>query len=501
MCTVARGEITAYMHHLIDLGPHGLYVGDCSMVVRHARNGVPIQARSSSNINADLWREVHRLQLDRGATASAARKTKAHRSRTAAEADEEDPIELWEGNKMADQQAKDLASRSALNSMEHHALLKSRGEAIEPITRASLAVAWNLKLWPNLGQTKVKKRRRITRGGGEDTNGHLLTNRESNAWECVRCRLWARGQQGRRTLLRYPCRGQLDTAAHETHDIAQNDGIIWCRRCGSYSSRLLRGLLRPCAGAPGSEAQRNVRRRLQAGLAPTTADYLTAERTVRRQRYYDDGDIRNLSIGGDGIGTGGIAMEEITARRARRRERHEHAALGWPAGTYQGVYLRLPGGPLWHGQSGTDGRDGTRPHAASPTSGVASSTNVSADLIPAAANVYTTEAASSTDGASAGATVSGRRRLRQKTNVGIPASSTTASPRSSPARRDAICSPTATDSWTRRIAMAPGGGLAAAAKCTLCQILCRTTCKGCHSHVCASCARVRRPCSATSPIV
>ncbi len=51
--------------------------------------------------------------------------------------------------------------------------------------------------------------------------------------------------------------------------------MTWCRLCAAFSSRWQRQLLKSCPGKPRSLAQRNVLRRLSAGLAPTTAHYLT----------------------------------------------------------------------------------------------------------------------------------------------------------------------------------------------------------------------------------
>ncbi len=502
MRTVARGEIMAYLNHLMDLGPRGTYVGDCSMVVRYARDGVPIQARSSGNVNADLWREVHQLQQDRKAPTVTARKTKAHRSRAAAEVDPDDPIEMWEGNRLADQHAKELSNFIACSSFEHRTLVQAREAAVEAITRAAIAVSWNLRQWPHLGQTKTRKRRRATRGGGEDTNGHLLNIREANAWECSRCRLWARGQQGRRALLRHPCRGRLNKAAHETHSVTQTNGIVWCRRCGAFSSRLLRNLLRPCSGAPGSEAQRNVRRRLQAGLAPTTADYLSAERTTSRQYHQDEADSGAPNDGGSLDGTDHITIDDIRVRRARRRSLRENAASGSTTGIYHGMYLRLPGGPLWQGRAEPVLHNApsvdvaTSPAPMGPTDAPQDQRNTSA-----ATSSRATTLASTTNVSSRAEPALSRHHEDQLNRSSCIRPPTSRLSQSFAASSPAICVPTPRCSWTRRITTGPAGHLAAMAQCTICKETCRTFCRGCNAHVCASCARSRRSCSATSTVI
>ncbi len=93
LSTVPRGEISAYIHHLKCMGPRGTYIGDCARVVRAAVQGVMPQAASSTNVNADLWKQVRSLQADVGLEVATARKTKAHRARRAAEESTEDPID------------------------------------------------------------------------------------------------------------------------------------------------------------------------------------------------------------------------------------------------------------------------------------------------------------------------------------------------------------------------------------------------------------------------
>ena len=63
------------------------------------------------------------------------------------------------------------------------------------------------------------------------------------------------------------------TAVHESHELRQKRGVIWCSRCGSYATRRGRALLRPCLVGPGQKADKTgseVLRRLALGLTPTS---------------------------------------------------------------------------------------------------------------------------------------------------------------------------------------------------------------------------------------
>ncbi len=209
--------------------------------------------------------------------------------------------------------------------------------------RAILNVDWNLKRWPEMGLTKLRKQRRTVNRAIVDMNGHELVSRGVGAWECEACRLWARGDQGRRALLRRPCKGDLLTQTHATHRTRHDNGVLWCERCGAFAARLLRGLRRRCPGAPSSEAQRNVLRRLRQGLRPTTAAYLTTDAAAARRapRRADTAaaDAR-LQLRPDN------RLPSISRSTAAVRRRQEHPAIGPTANSFYGVYLRLSGGPL-----------------------------------------------------------------------------------------------------------------------------------------------------------
>ena len=54
---------------------------------------------------------------------------------------------------------------------------------------------------------------------------------------------------------------------HATHKMAHKRGIIWCTRCGVWSTSAPRGLREPCNGIP-TRAGLGVIRRVRRGLTP-----------------------------------------------------------------------------------------------------------------------------------------------------------------------------------------------------------------------------------------
>ncbi len=484
LSTVPRGEMLAYFHHLRDSGPGGVFVGDCAMVVRAAIMGVSAEARSSANINADIWRMIHDKHKDRGLEASGAIKTKAHRSLRAAELSSDDPLHLWEGNRAADAHAKQLAKTTADCSSGHEDLVNSRRAALEPIARAAFAVDWNLRRWPELGLNKARKPRRIARQNIIDTNGHQLIPRGIGAWECGLCRLWARGDQGRRALLRRRCNGSLLEQSHPTHRTRFDYGVLWCDRCGAFSARLLRNLRQRCRGAPASEAQRNVLRRLRQGLRPTTAAYLlTDTASARREPVQNEVSV----AGGHDRSHAGRRKGPTSRLSTSGRRRHEHPASNSSSGVFHGVYLRLAGGPSHHG----------RPAAAGAGASLIDHLHHAVGHL-----VHPTVVETPTASADAPTDLSHRRSLsadaltdsQQFTSVDIGSPSTGTSSTPPVQERSGLCRPSSVTPWTKRITFMSTRRFAAAAECGICGAPCKTLCRGCDNRICAQCAKLRRAC-------
>ncbi len=310
--------------------------------------------------------------------------------------------------------------------------------------------------------------------------------------------MWARGAQGRRAILRQRCKGTIEQRAHETHRIRNDAGVVWCERCGAFSSRLARNLLKPCMGAPGSDAQRNRWRRLHSGLAATTANYLISERTLARQpeEPRDDSDAAPSSqqLATPTIGEPAV-YRQLMNRRARARGLREHPAIGEEDRGFVGRYLRLPGGPQSAGAASTSRATSTlQPRTDVPSNGGTSDYS-------AARSSDHTEVTNSEDGRSGTApAIAIRRRLNRKTDPSvldepqdsIAVAHVTSDPLTSP-----LCQPSSSDPWTRRIGTVAISALASSAPCAICNAACRTRCRGCQKRICAHCAQLRRSCVTT----
>ncbi len=206
------------------------------------------------------------------------KKVKAHRSRSAAEAEGAEAVMAWRGNEAVDILARGLARQ-----------LRQESTAQEPPTQASafreaviqLAVgtAWAIRQWPEIGQRRGRRPRRRA-GSMNEAGPHTLVPRVGGGRECTRCRLFTRTATSLKSMRSKPCLSSAAQLYHGTHRLDWSRGVTWCRTCGAYSIRRPRLLRSKCPGRPSSEAARNVLRRLQEGLPPTTAAYLGEDRVV-----------------------------------------------------------------------------------------------------------------------------------------------------------------------------------------------------------------------------
>ncbi len=306
--TVPRAEMRALVEHLRHAGPGATYVGDCKVVIDAMRHGVQHSWTSWRNINADIWRTIKQLLDDHG-TAMGAVKIKSHRGRGTI-ADEEDDRQ-WIGNALADKWAKELGKTMRDDQAEKDRRQTEQGYQ-DTLKHIAVSAAWMLKRRPPEMRGKPPRQRRPDLTA--TAHGHSITTRRGGGWECAICRRLAISRTGLRALKGSRCEGVPGGrgAIHETHRMGLTKGVHWCMRCGSYTVRWPRELRNACKGAPGSEAQANVRRRLAMGLAPTTATYL-------------EGTEKLTSNGGRNSAT-------------TNTHRGAHASCG--------RYLRLPGGPL-----------------------------------------------------------------------------------------------------------------------------------------------------------
>ncbi len=491
--TVPRAELTAYNAFLKHAGPGSTFIGDCKGVVDAATDGVPLAWTSSSNPNADLWQEARRLQRDHG-TLPAARKVAAHRSRRAAEDEGEQSLRWWRGNGEADSYAKSLAKAAVETDGLEDVTEKHKADMTEVLTRIALGAALQLQRRPadaGAGRRKVG-RGAATVADGADAHRHNVVARTNGGWECTLCKGFAASQAGLRILQKKPCIDVATEQIHSTHSITVTGGITWCRSCGCYTSRWPRELRAPCRGFPASEAQGNVKRRLERGLAPTTASYL--HNIMEEERMGADGPAQGAAAEGGGL------------RGARRRG----------GSVPVGRYLRLPGGPLARDQPDTFHRGVV---AGAAAAAAASSPTPATSPLDHDAGGHVDDSSprrsrprsrASEDGGQAVGTTSSadaatpsahrglvRRRIRGKSAPPplFPSphrvQSSLGPPRGSP-----WCIPVSAAGWTRRLSCSPTAGTAG---CHRCGRLTRTTCRGCNQRLCMWCARAAFQCTPTAP--
>ncbi len=255
---------------------------------------------------------------------------------------------------------------------------------------------------------------------------------------------------------------------HPSHLTERCRGIIWCRKCGCYTSRWPRELRAPCKERPASEAQYNCRRRLEKGLAPTTAAYLEDAM---------DADTVNVTRG---------------PMKSQGKERHnQHGLMSGGRNATVGLYLRLPGGPLARRHAETSlGYESAAPpqsipshHAHrdahhDPAHAVDAAREVADD---ARANVYGSQIAQA-------ASRPTRYRIRGKSSPpGAAGENSGVAHRSS----GHWCQLASGHGWTRRLNAQSTAGFA---NCHVCGGSTRMTCNGCHRRLCMGCAKFAIAC-------
>ncbi len=276
--TVPRGELRA----LIEAMRHGgsaTYFGDCKYVISGAEFGVSAKLKSSASADADLWRRVDAMARDHG-TPPRVRKTRAHRSRSAATADSSDTIEHWIGNRAADFVAKAAARELVRSSDKRERIATDETTYCTVIQCVAQGAALAVERWPETAPRNSKRtndRQRLGASAPEADDGddvHVLRRIEGEKFECMICRSIAYSSRGARKLSNMICPGAVARTIHESHSLQRSHGVIWCGLCGSFSTRWPRQLQQVCPRKPRSQPQRNVLRRLLAGQPPTTASYL-----------------------------------------------------------------------------------------------------------------------------------------------------------------------------------------------------------------------------------
>ncbi len=246
--SVPRGELTALIKTLEAGCVPITYAGDCRAVIEGCKNGVSTELTSSRSPMADLWKRVHWLLRDHGPVVTAC-KIKAHQTRSKAyEEGGLDGLVQWHGNNAADQHAKQLArSRWEAQAPAERDSLHRRWFLRQQLCRAAVVFAIAQQKLDEAGVPKIARprKRRINRGEKSECGNHILQfDVPQTAWACVRCRLIANTPAARRSLAQKPCNGEVAERIPISHKLNFSSGVLWCRLCGAYTTRLPRALAR-----------------------------------------------------------------------------------------------------------------------------------------------------------------------------------------------------------------------------------------------------------------
>ncbi len=448
--------------------------------------GVPVHLRSAASFNADLWRQIHRRVEDVGPQIIY-RKTKAHRSLAAAEVDPSDGAWFWHGNSHADEQCRGLVKAIARQEGEGERRANLEAVAVEAFKVLSSSVAWAFRHLGELEPPRIKRNKdRAAQHGkeGQQVGEHTVTPRAGGGVICLKCRLCSWSNAGRRWLRQKPCRGDIVEQIHSSHSLRTMGSLVWCSKCGAYATRMPRTLRAPCHGGPRSEAQGNVRRRLLAGLPPTTSALHSRVCNVADVEVLDYTVSYPPPVHHDGL------IGSSPHHHAHRVANHDH---------------------LHHLCSGR-GRGGSVLALSSPSNGTPSAARipssyyaqleirrraraVSADgnLDHRGADLYSSvpgggradDAGPSSSSSSLAPATGARRRITGKTAQAPVLQVARAAPATT------FCAPPASSSWSSRLRAAPTFD---AVPCHRCGGLTRTICKGCLRRVCLDCARGRVSC-------
>ncbi len=485
--TVPRGElwaaVMALQKGLIPMS----YVGDCRMVIDGCSHGVALDLMSSNSKHADLWRRLAALLYDHGPGIQFI-KTKAHRSRAQASADLTDDLDNWHGNRAADSVCKGLAKRMAQEDGKVEELLNFEALFTRTAQALSFGASWMLRNLP--GSERHKMVKRAGRGGGQDAGqpgfvgDHLVKRRPEGGYICEVCRLCCWSESGKRWLRSKACRGAFAEQIHSSHVIRHSMGVSWCQRCGAYAVRMPRTLRERCPGAPRSEAQRNVRRRLFMGLPPTTSSlHVRLAARAREEQVGHDGGARIDDVADDHVprGDGGERIGGEDDRTLRAVDAAEVADRALPPIGVPHVHRHPVADPSRYRV--LEQRLRSR---ASYATAEAESLTTAATVVTAPAAAAPSAPPRAGDPPPDSHRVQPTRRLREKTSARAISADA--------ARRELQrqwCWPAAGQPWASRLrASGPGRNTA----CSLCERQCATSCKGCSSAVCTACAMGRQHC-------
>ncbi len=235
---------------------------------------------ASKKANAASWRGIWRAT---DGMRPDIRKVKAHRTfAEALRSEEPEAVAEWRGNRAADLYAKQGA-RQHYRGCGDSAFRHYEGE-YERLAEVCRWIGTALAQWPRASAGKrasTKKRgeqaaatKRARRRAAAEGNGHRLV-RDRDGWKCLTCGRGAVAEKGARKLAMGRCEGHTGSrvgrqgSSPSAHTLwaAEADpsqvgkmgtlppDIVWCSKCGGYSSTKLYKLGTVCSGVLQRAAQ------------------------------------------------------------------------------------------------------------------------------------------------------------------------------------------------------------------------------------------------------
>ncbi len=286
--TVAAGELFA-LRRAVELSVGALVVKTDYQGILDGLQAGEAATTSARRPNASSWKAFWRTVEG---SPPRVLKVKAHRThQEAAACDDPDSLADWAGNRAADLYAKrgaathaGPAGREAADAYErefkrHTATARWIGIALSQWPRAMVKSKRD-KTW----RRELGLRRRTRRQRAAQEQGHSMAHGR-DGWHCLTCGRSSSTWAGTRRLVLSACRGHTASriqpqgtrpAAHvlwaaeaeRTQTGALAPDVVWCARCGAYSSAKVYNLGKTCRGIP----EKSARTRLAAfnmGVHPT----------------------------------------------------------------------------------------------------------------------------------------------------------------------------------------------------------------------------------------
>ncbi len=486
--TSTRGELTAAIDFLDRAPAHSTFVGDCKYVIDGLQRGVPWRYRSSSFIDADLWRAARRAWDEkRGAFEFV--KTKAHRSRQAAESEGAASLAHWEGNNKADELARGLCRtlQAEVNTDEETV----RERFSDTLNQMAVAAGWALRHWPEAAgrhRQRSTKRTGTTSPYTNSVGQHTMRLRHGGGLECTDCRLRASTPSSVRSLRSKPCLGPVMQQCHKSHQMRWSAGVAWCGLCGRFTTRIPLSLRAECPRRPMSGAGKNILGRLRRGLPPTTAAYYgkvrdEAERDAEHLPLRPPTSATAITTSGAADGSVTRTTCDVIHEGSNEAEEHE------PTTTQREVvhYHEVADQPMSTPPSSASAP--ARPHRALSSSQALRPAQAQRDA--SARGQIDTSSSLLHLGTEEGLRPRPRYRIRGKQCITGPGIERTAG---APTSAVDCSRTTASTPWSRRIGFVK---LPTSYPCNSCASPTRTTCNLCRRSLCLFCAKARRLCKET----